>query len=746
MADDIESKSFRWLFDTSADALLIVDRDGRIALANPVAEATFGYTGAQFRTLCVEDLIPERFRTRHHQVRAAYFNNAKPRTMLNALKAHAVRADGSEFAVDVKLAPVGEDNVMVSVHDASARHEAEQALQASEDQLRLLMAGVRDYAIFMLDPQGNVSTWNEGAQRVKGYAPDEILGHHFSVFFPADEVAAGRPQQILALARRDGHFEEESVRLRKDGSRFYAHVVVTPLYDAQGELRGYGKVTRDVSAKHREWEELEAHRRRLEEMVSRRTLQLERQTQLLRSANANLSKEIAERADAEVALRDSERRYREVFEKASDGIFVVEVMPDGRFRNLEANPAFEKATGIPLAEYAGKYADETVPPESGRRVLENFRECVRQGKAIELETELDLPAGRRIFHATLIPITESSRGVRRIIGVTRDVTEKKHAEQALRDSEERFRLLLESAGEGIYGIDTQGCCTFINSAALAMIGRTRAEVVGQDLHGLIHHSRADGTPNPPEECRMCDAFRSGHSRDRVIETLWRSDGTSFFAEYSARPMYAEGHIAGAVIVFRDVTEQHALTQRLAFEATHDGLTGLVNRPEFERRLERAIADTRRGHGEYAVAFLDLDHFKAINDNCGHAAGDQLLRHVGRRLAEHLRTRDTLARLGGDEFAVLLEHCPFDQAQRIAEDLRASVADHHFTCDKGEFGIGVSIGLVALTESAETPASALRDADAACYAAKNAGRNTVHVIDTARMLLDTGQIRSLHKQE
>jgi diguanylate cyclase (GGDEF)-like protein/PAS domain S-box-containing protein len=729
VTDDIEGKSFRWLFDTSADALLIVDRDGRISLANPVAEATFGYSRTQLRALCVEDLIPERFRTRHHQLRASFFNSPKPRTMMNALKAYALRADGSELAVDVKLAPVGEGQVLVSVHDASARQQAERALQASEDQLRLLVSGVRDYAIFMLDPDGSVATWNEGAQRIKGYSPEEIVGRHYSAFFTAEEIEAGRPQQILAATRRDGRFEEEGVRVRKDGSRFFAHVVITALYDERGQLRGYGKVTRDVTAQHWAQEELAAHRLRLEEMVTRRTFQLERQTQLLRSANANLSEEIEKRAATELALRESERRYREIFENASDSMFVVEVTSDGRFRNVDANPAFEKATGIPLAEFPGTYVEDTLPPESATQVVEKFRQCVGGAGAIEHEIELEVPAGRRVFRATLVPVSEGA-GVRRIIGVTRDITERKLAEQALRDSEERFRLLLESAGEGIYGLDTEGRCTFVNGAALAMIGRTRAEVVGQDVHGLIHHSRTDGSPNPPEECRMCDAFRSGHSRERIIETLWRGDGTSFVAEYSARPMYAEGHITGAVIVFRDVTEQRALTQRLAYEATHDGLTGLVNRPEFERRLERAIADARRGRAEHAVAFLDLDHFKIINDNCGHAAGDQMLHHIGRQLFEHVRARDTLARLGGDEFAVLLEHCPFDQARRIAEELRAAVTDHRFACEGREYDIGVSIGLVPLSESTESPAAVLRDADAACYSAKRQGRNRVHAVDPA----------------
>lgn len=596
MTDEIEGKSFRWLFDTSADALLIVDRDGRIVLANPVAETTFGYSRAQFGTLHVEDLIPTRFRTRHHQLRAAFFNDPTPRVMTNALKAHAVRADGAEFAVDIKLAPIGTGQVMVSVHDASARHRAEQALRASEEQLRLLFAGLRDHAIVMLDAAGNIVAWNEGAQRLNGYAADEIIGHHFSVFFPPDEITAGRPQQILAATRRDGRHEERGMRQRKDGTRFFAQVTISALYDEQGELRGYGMITRDVTAEHQAQQELEDHRRRLEDMVSRRTAQLERQTELLRAANAKLS---------------------------------------------------------------------------------------------------------------------------------RDVTEKARAEQALRDSEERFRLLLESAGEGIYGVDTEGRCTFINGAALAQLGRTHEELIGCDMHALIHHHRADGTAYPAAECALYDAYRRGVTSRRVTETVWRKDGSSFLAEFSVQPLRRDKTVVGAVFVFRDVTHQQALTHRLAHQATHDALTGLVNRSEFERRLERAITDARRG-GEHALGYIDLDHFKEINDSCGHAAGDQLLREITQRLLTRLRSRDTLARLGGDEFGVLLEHCPLHRALEIANDLRDALNDYRFEWNGRPFSVGLSLGLVPLRPGSGDMPELLNKADAACYAAKQKGRGCVHV--------------------
>jgi diguanylate cyclase (GGDEF)-like protein len=201
-------------------------------------------------------------------------------------------------------------------------------------------------------------------------------------------------------------------------------------------------------------------------------------------------------------------------------------------------------------------------------------------------------------------------------------------------------------------------------------------------------------------------------------------------------MREAGRVAGAVLLFRDVTEAQALAHRLSFQATHDALTGLVNRQEFERRLERVLSEARGNDEEYALLYLDLDQFKVVNDTCGHTAGDQLLRQVTAQLHERLRGRDTLARLGGDEFGVLLEHCPLDQALRIATELRDAVQDYRFVWEGKPFSVGVSIGLVPLSTAVGTVAAGLSAADAACYAAKEQGRNRVHLYQPDDALLAT----------
>ena len=320
------------------------------------------------------------------------------------------------------------------------------------------------------------------------------------------------------------------------------------------------------------------------------------------------------------------------------------------------------------------------------------------------------------------------------VNLVKEIDERRQAERALRTSEARFRLLLESAGEGIYGLDTEGRCTFVNETALTMLGYTRDEMIGCNTHALIHHTHAAGNAYPAEACPTYNAFRRGLSTHGLVELLWRKDGSSFSAEYSAQPLREAGSVSGAVIVFHDVTEAQALKHLLSYQATHDALTGLVNRQEFERRLERLLFEIQEDDGECALLYLDLDRFKVVNDTCGHTAGDQLLRQITMWLQEHLRGRDTLARLGGDEFGVLLEHCPLDKALHIATALRDAARDYRFVWEGKPFSVGASIGVVPLSASIVSVAAALAAADAACYAAKEQGRNRVYLYQPDDALL------------
>lgn len=302
--------------------------------------------------------------------------------------------------------------------------------------------------------------------------------------------------------------------------------------------------------------------------------------------------------------------------------------------------------------------------------------------------------------------------------------ELKKSNSELRRSETRFRLLLESVGEGIIGLDGAGSCIFVNHAALAMLGYSQTEVLGQDIQSLLGRAEAIDQDRKSPESWPENPLSECANRNN-IKTLTRKDGSRFLAECSPYPIEICGLIDDSVLVFRDVTASQAQIRNLAYLASHDPLTGLVNRGEFEQRLNRVMAGINADKHKHALCFLDLDHFKHINDSYGHAAGDHVLRTLGSFLASKLRQRDTLARLGGDEFALLLEHTTFDQANVIANELCKCVRDMRFTWAQREFSVSISIGITALTRSDGDFANVLCHADSACYEAKKNGRNQVH---------------------
>jgi diguanylate cyclase len=204
------------------------------------------------------------------------------------------------------------------------------------------------------------------------------------------------------------------------------------------------------------------------------------------------------------------------------------------------------------------------------------------------------------------------------------------------------------------------------------------------------------------------------------------EGDEYGIEDSAAPIRNEaGDLLGVVLVFHDVTEQRRLSGEMSYRASHDALTGLINRAEFEARLRRTLNKAHEERSQHALMYIDLDQFKLVNDACGHSVGDQLLQQVAKLMGETVRARDTLARLGGDEFAVILEHCTTDQAQRVAQQICDRMDDFRFVHDGRRFRIGTSIGLVPVDTRWANTAAVMQAADTSCYAAKEAGRNRVH---------------------
>jgi diguanylate cyclase (GGDEF)-like protein/PAS domain S-box-containing protein len=632
----------------------------------------------------------------------------------------------------LKLLPTVIHRVLRESQAHADKRAAEDQLRAAEAKYRSLIEQIPAIAYTAaLDVPGKLLYVSPQIQRL-GYSPDEWLAS------PDGVLNRVHPEDQARVLEAFAHSHESGVPLRceyrlltRNGAPRWFLDEARAVHDAAGASLCLQGVLIDITEDKRREEELEFHRRHLERLVVERTGQLEKQTVMLRSANANLVKEIDERWRAEAAAKRSADEVQDLYDHAPCGYWSHGT--DGAI--VRINKTALRWLGYTREEVLGRKITDFFTPEGGVTFQKNYPRFKERGEIYDLEFELLRKDG------STLPVQLSATAIRDAAGNFRkgraalfDISARRQAEEALREAEARFRLLLESAGEGIYGLDTEGRCTFVNDAALAMLGYSRAELLGRDTHSLIQHSRADGSAYPAEACPIYAAFRTGQASQGLVEMLWRKDGSSFPAEYSAQPMREDGQVTGAVLVFRDVTESQALRHLLSYQATHDALTGLVNRQEFERRLERVLVESRSDGEEYALLYLDLDQFKVVNDTCGHTAGDQLLRQITARLHECLRGRDTLARLGGDEFGVLLEHCPLDQALRIATVLRDAAQDYRFVWEGKPFSVSASIGLVPLSTTIGGVSAALAAADAACYAAKEQGRNRVHLYQPDDALL------------
>lgn len=311
---------------------------------------------------------------------------------------------------------------------------------------------------------------------------------------------------------------------------------------------------------------------------------------------------------------------------------------------------------------------------------------------------------------------------------------------ALQLEKERAQITLQSIGDGVITTDVNGAIAFMNPAAEALTHWKAEQAIGLPLAALFNlldeNAQAEGFTLI--EHILSGQLRGGSEHSKLIQRL---DGSTVSVALVGAPIHSAGKVSGTVLVLHDMTQERQYIANLSWQATHDALTGLANRREFEYRLEQALHNLARQPARHALMFLDLDQFKLVNDTCGHAAGDELLRHICALLQSGLREGDTLARLGGDEFGILLENCSAQASEKIAEGLRQTVQNLHFVWKGRPFVTTVSLGLVHIAHNSTTLEALLRAADMACYMAKEKGRNRVQVYhaDDSELSLRFGEM-------
>jgi len=318
-------------------------------------------------------------------------------------------------------------------------------------------------------------------------------------------------------------------------------------------------------------------------------------------------------------------------------------------------------------------------------------------------------------------------GQRAILTVARDISHRKSLEVSLSRSKRQAQYTLESISEGVITTDNDGRIDYMNLSAETLLGTNRDDAAGHrvgELFTLVDDADRRPLGDPVERC-LAMRRRVNMGRRAVMVSI---DGeTEHSVEITASPVRGPGDsISGTVVVFHDVSELRGLTQKMSYQATHDPLTGLVNRREFERCLDEAMDSAHAEEAVHMLFYMDLDRFKAVNDTCGHLAGDNMLREVAALIKNEVRDSDYVGRLGGDEFGALLIGCPIEKARQIATDICNAVADYRFVWKDKIFNIGISIGLVELSHASGTLQDLMSAADSACYMAKQQGRGQVHI--------------------
>lgn len=541
--------------------------------------------------------------------------------------------------------------------------------------------------LYSVDAQGRMLTVSDTWLSKLGYTRQEVIGRPSKEF-----LAPGSYERVRAVALpayfATGHCSNvEYQLLRKDGGRMDVRLSAIMERDAQGQHLRSIAILEDVTARHAVEAELRAQRERL--------------------ALATQSNEI--------------------------GIWELS-LPDGK---LVWSEEMFHIFGCARQDFHGHLSDweRCLHPEDVHMAQQEFKDALAGHKPVDFDFRVMHGDGstRYVYARATIFRNEQGEPIR-VLGANYDVTERKRMERELAEKHELLRVTLHSIGDAVITTDAQGRVQWLNPVAERMTAwhteAARGLPIREVFRVVDEHTRLPA-PCPVGRCLSGedDAPQCQHTQ------LISRDGSEYGIEDSAAPILDDaGTVLGAVLVFHDVTEQRRMGHEMRFRATHDELTGLYNRTEFEQRLQAALDKCHDEGSKHAMMYIDLDQFKLVNDACGHAMGDQLLCQVTTLLQTCVRTRDTLARLGGDEFGVILEHCDVEQAQRVAQKICDAMDDFRFVHEGRRFRIGTSIGLVPIDQRWSNISLVLQAADSACYAAKEAGRNRVHAwFDTDQAL-------------
>ncbi|MEZ4573163.1 MAG: PAS domain S-box protein [Thermomicrobiales bacterium] len=594
---------------------------------------------------------------------AAAIAAAREKGEPSALEHRIVRADGSVRWVLTRLEPEFDDRGAVhrlvgTVLDITERKEADEAIRFQAHLLDTV-----EQAIIATDLEGRITYWNKFAESLYGWSADEVLGQLIFEVTPS-HLSADRAEQIWDQLRRGRSWAGEFLVQRRSGDTFWVYVSDTPIYSAAGNHIG----------------------------------------------TIGISFDITERKRAETALRESEEKYRTLLEQAADGIVVA----DSRRSVITVNTRACEMFGYDVDEFLGRDLYEFFDPVDFAANPPQV-ESVQSGLIVTNERSLRRKDG------SYVPTETSTKRLDdgRIQVIIRDITERKQAEEALRQSEREYRNLFESANDAVIIYDAESEEVLdVNVRASEMYGLSAEELIGMHLRDLIGD-------DPMDDLQRGTAGADGVQGVEAIRGSAGSGRMNLLINASAVEFRGQQVILS---IHRDVTAQKRLEEQLAHQALHDTLTGLANRALFRDRLEHALARARVDEEDVAVLMLDVDRFKVINESLGHVVGDRLLVAVSERLQEAARAEDTVARPGGDEFTILMEGVTSLREVTLVAERISNFMTEPLTLDGHDVVVTASIGIVLSTGGRGTADELLRNADIAMYQAKDGDRGGYVVFD------------------
>jgi diguanylate cyclase (GGDEF)-like protein/PAS domain S-box-containing protein len=418
-------------------------------------------------------------------------------------------------------------------------------------------------------------------------------------------------------------------------------------------------------------------------------------------------------------LLDREQLFQRLVETVHDAVLVH------RERILFANTRFLALLNLSASEVVGRPLTDFVAPEYADLVENNLRRRLRgEPAASRYEVEL-VGAQAQVTRVELSSTVIDSAGEAALLLTALEMLP--DAGPVAVSARPRAMVTLDAMGESVITVDAEGRIDYINHAAEVLLSQPFDQVMGKafsEVASLVDETDRHSLGDPVRKA-LATGGRVTMGRRAVLVPA--GAGPERSVEISVTPLRFEGkEILGLVLVLHDTSELRGLTRQMTYQASHDALTGLVNRREFERRLQEAMDSAQTGNVGHALCYLDLDRFKTVNDTCGHTAGDNMLREVASLIKEAVRDSDTVGRIGGDEFALLLVGCPLEKARQIADDVVRSVNDYRFVWKDKIFNIGVSIGLVEIGGGGGAIEDIMNSADSACYVAKKQGGLHVHV--------------------